>query len=113
MTDVNIQQYLNTALPAILRNNAEAAKKLNTVFQLNITGPAGGAWILDTTDKGPTITPGTGEAHDCLVVMADTDFQKCLAAPIMQVPGLFFHGKIKVAGNKLLVLRLAALLQLK
>src|SRR5579859_1577628 len=106
---VDIKKLFNEQLPAALTKNADDAKTIGAKFQMNITGPNGGEWHIDASPRGPSCTPGTGEA-DCSITVGDEDFQKLLENPQANAVQLFFAGKLKVTGNQMLGMKLAKLL---
>jgi hypothetical protein len=105
---VDIRKFFNDELPAALAKNAEDAKTIGARFQINITGPTGGEWHIDVTSNGPVARPGTGDA-DCVVTIADEDFQKLAENPQANGMQLFFAGKLKITGNPVLGMKLQKL----
>ena len=103
---VDIQKLFDSELPAALSKNAEDAKTMGAKFQLNIGGE--GEWFIDVTAAGPSCKPGTGEA-DCTISITDEDFQKLVENPQANGMQLFFAGKLKVAGNQMLAMKLQKL----
>ena len=101
---VDIKDLFNEKLPASLAKNAEEAKAIGARFQVNITGATGGEWYVDVSATGPSCKPGTGEA-DCTVTIADEDFQKLVENPQSGMQ-LFFAGKLQLAGNTMLAMKL-------
>jgi putative sterol carrier protein len=108
---VDIKDLFNTKLPAGLAKNAEQAKAIGAKFQLNITGETGGEWYIDVSASGTSCKPGTGEA-DCTITIADEDFQKLVENPQNGMQ-LFFAGKLKLAGNQMLAMKLQTLFSLQ
>ncbi len=106
---VDIKKLFNEELPAALAKNADDAKAIGAKYQMNITGPTGGEWIVDVSGSGPSCTPGNGPA-DCTVTIADDDFQKFIENPAANGTQLFFAGKLKIAGNPMLAMKLQKLL---
>ena len=102
---VDIKQLFNDTLPAALSKNAEEAKTIGAKFQMNITGDTGGEWNIDVSATGPVCKAGTGEA-DCTITITDEDFQKLVENPQANGMALFFAGKLKVAGNQMLAMKL-------
>ena len=51
---VDVQRLFNEELPAALAKNADDAKTLGAKYQMNITGPGGGEWIVDVSASGPS-----------------------------------------------------------
>lgn len=105
---VDIKKLFNDELPVALAKNAEDAKTIGAKFQMNVTGPGGGEWNIDVSATGPSCKPGTGEA-DCTITIADDDFQKLMENPQANGLQLFFAGKLKVAGNQMLGMKLQKL----
>jgi putative sterol carrier protein len=106
---VDIQKLFNEDLPAKLARNPEEAKTINARFQLNVTGA--GSWNADLTSSGPKITAGEGPS-DCTITVSSDDFQKLVDNPALGAQ-LFFSGKLKIAGNQMLGLKLQKLFSLK
>jgi putative sterol carrier protein len=102
----DIKKLFNEDLPAALAKNADDAKSIGAKFQMNVTGE--GEWTIDVTSSGPSCKPGT-EAADCTITIAAEDFQKLLENPQANGMQLFFQGKLKVAGNQTLALKLQKL----
>jgi len=104
---MNVTQLFNTDLPAALAANSAEAKTIGAKFQFNVTGA--GEWFMDLTKDGPTCVPGSGKA-DCTVTIHANDFQKLMENPKANAMSLFFGGKLKVAGNQMLGMRLEKIL---
>jgi putative sterol carrier protein len=106
---VDIPKLFNEQLPAALTKNADEAKAINAKYQMNITGA--GSWHLDLTSAGPTVTQGEQPA-DCTITIAADDFQKLQENPAAGMQ-LFFSGKLKIAGNQMLGMKLQKLFSFK
>lgn len=107
---IDIKKLFNDELPAALIKNAEDAKTIGAKYQMNITGE--GEWNIDVSSTGPVCKAGTGEA-DCTITIASEDFQKLAENPQANGMPLFFAGKLKVAGNQMLAMKLQKLLSYK
>ena len=106
---VDIQKLFNQDLPAALTKNADDAKtSIGAKYQMSITGV--GDWFIDCTNG--TCKSGTGPA-DCTVTIAPEDFQKLAENPQANGMQLFFAGKLKVAGNQMLAMKLQKLFSYK
>jgi alkyl sulfatase BDS1-like metallo-beta-lactamase superfamily hydrolase len=111
MNDV-IQKLFNERLPGALARNAEDARTIGARFQLTITGAEGGEWYIDVSGAppAPLCVPGPGPgAADCTITVADHDFHKLLENPQIMAMQLYFNGKLQVAGNQMLALKLQKL----
>jgi putative sterol carrier protein len=107
----DIKKLFNEELPAALAKNAEDAKSIGAKYQMNITGE--GEWMIDVSSSGPSCKPGTDAAADCTITIAAEDFQKLLENPQANGLQLFFAGKLKVAGNQMLGMKLQKLFSYK
>ena len=105
---VDIQKLFNEEIPAHLAKDSEAAKQVGATFQINVTGEGGGEWFVDATEKGPSIKPGT-EPADCTISLSKEDFEKFHENPQANGMQLFFAGKLKIAGNQMLAMKLSKL----
>ena len=106
---VDIPKLFNEQLPAALTKNVDEAKSINAKYQMNVTGA--GSWHLDLTSTGPKVTQGEAPA-DCTITIASEDFQKLYESPAAGMQ-LFFSGKLKIAGNQMLGMKLQKLFSLK
>jgi putative sterol carrier protein len=107
---VDILQLFNEQLPKGLASNADDAKTIGAKFQINVTGS--GEWNIDVSASGPAIKAGTGDA-DCTITITSEDFQKLMENPQANGMQLFFAGKLKVAGNQMLAMKLQKLFSYK
>jgi putative sterol carrier protein len=107
---VDIKKLFNEELPAALTANAEDARTIGAKYQMNVTGE--GEWFIDVTSTGPVCKAGT-ETADCTITIAAEDFQKLVENPQANGMQLFFAGKLKVAGNQMLAMKLQKLFSYK
>jgi putative sterol carrier protein len=107
---VDIKKLFNEDLPAALAKNAEEAKGIGAKYQLNVTGE--GEWHIDVTSGGPSCKAGSADA-ECTITIASEDFQKLYENPQANGMQLFFAGKLKVAGNQMLAMKLQKLFAFK
>jgi putative sterol carrier protein len=107
---VDIKKLFNEELPAALAKNADEAKTIGAKYQLNITGE--GEWFIDVSASGPACVAGN-QAADCTITLAAEDFQKLVENPKANGMPLFFAGKLKVAGNQMLAMKLEKLFAFK
>lgn len=109
---VDIQKLFNEELPAAITKNPDAAKQIGAKYQINITGDGGGEWYIDASDSGPRAEKGNPGGADCTISMTAEDFQKLHENPQANGMQLFFAGKLKVAGNQMLAMKLQKLFAL-
>jgi putative sterol carrier protein len=107
---VDIKKLFNEELPAALAKNADEAKLIGAKYQMNVTGE--GAWFIDVSATGPKCVAGE-EPADCTFTIAAEDFQKLLENPQQNGMQLFFSGKLKIAGNQMLAMKLNKLFAFK
>jgi putative sterol carrier protein len=106
---VDIQKLFNQELPAALAKNPDQAKQIGAKYQINISGDGGGEWYIDVSDSGPKAEAGNPGTADCTISMTSEDFQKLHENPQANGMQLFFSGKLKVAGNQMLAMKLQKL----
>ena len=107
---VDIRKLFNEDLPAQLAKHPKEAKEIGATFQINVTGDGGGKWHIDVSGTGPSATESEKPA-DCTLTVASEDFQKLYTDPQAGTQ-LFFSGKLKVAGNPMLAMKLQKLFKL-
>lgn len=105
---VDIQKLFNEEIPAQIAKHGNAAKEVGATFQINITGEGGGEWFVNASDSGPGIEQGSKPA-DCTITLTSEDFQKFHENPQANGMQLFFAGKLKIAGNQMLAMKLSKL----
>jgi putative sterol carrier protein len=109
---VDIQKLFNEEIPGMIAKNADAAKQIGAKFQFNITGDGGGEWFLNLTDSGPSAVAGNPGGADCTMTTDTESFQKLHENPQTNGMQLFFSGKLKVAGNQMLAMKLSKLFEI-
>ena len=109
---VDIQKLFNEDLPGAIAKNPDAARQIGAKYQLNIMGEGGGEWFIDVSDSGPKTEKGNPGTADCTITIATEDFQKLVENPQANGMQLFFAGKLKVAGNQMLAMKLKKLFAL-
>lgn len=109
---VDIQKLFTQELPAAMEKNPAGAKEIGAKYQLNVTGDGGGEWFIDVSDSGPKCTAGNPGGADCTITISTDDFQKLHENPETNGMQLFFQGKLKVAGNQMLAMKLKKLFTL-
>lgn len=106
---VDIQKLFNEEVPAHFAKHGDEAKAVGAKFQINVTGEGGGEWFVDASDSGPSIAPGNPGGADCTISLTSEDFQKFHENPQANGMQLFFAGKLKIAGNQMLAMKLSKL----
>jgi putative sterol carrier protein len=78
-------------------------------YQFHLTGDDGGDWALIIQDGAADVVAGTEPAAGVTVTMSAADF-KDLAAQRLNAMSAFMAGRLKVAGDMGLAMKLAGLL---
>lgn len=106
---MNPKEIFETQIAARLASptGAAKAKEIDAIYQFNVTGENGGEWVVDL--KTCTVSAGTVAAADCTITVASTDFVNLVQG---KVPGpqLFMMGKLQIAGNMGLAMKLGSVL---
>jgi len=105
---LDTKKLFNEDLPGLLTKHVDEAKAIGAKYQINVTGE--GEWFVDVSETGPSCIAGTGAA-DCTITIAGEDFPKLFENPSSGMQ-LFFAGKLKVAGNQMLAMKLQKLFSL-
>ena len=108
---VDIKKLFNEELPGALAKNAETAKRHRREVpdEHHRRGVASGS---STVTASPKAEAGTRAARTARSTIAAEDFQKLVENPQANGMQLFFAGKLKVAGNQMLAMKLQKLFEL-
>ena len=103
------KEYFEQKVPENLKNKGDKVSNINAIYEFQINGPEGGTWSLDLTVPGGQVTNGSTGKANCTVTMQDENFVKLVTGKLN--PQLaFMTGKLKVAGNMGLALKLSNIL---
>ena len=102
-----VATFFDEIVPKRLEKDPEGAKSIAAIYQFNITGDGGGEWVMDFT--APSVRSGADENAQCTVTMTDADFLGVLNGTLNPVQA-FMMGKIQVAGNMALAMKLQQVL---
>ncbi|KAI9916647.1 hypothetical protein PsorP6_016889 [Peronosclerospora sorghi] len=87
---------------AVTQDGAAMAKKVNGIFQFDIT--EAGKWHLDLKSATPALTEGSKKA-DVTITIRDADFV-AIALGKLNAQQAFMKGKLKLKGNMTLAMKL-------
>lgn len=85
-----------------------AAAGLNKTFQWNITGDEAGVWAFKITDGVGELIPGGVEKPDITITVSDKDWL-AITEGALDPTTAFMTGRIKIAGDMMLAMRLQQL----
>lgn len=107
---MDAKTLFGTKLPLALKHSPDKAKALGAIYVMRISGDNGGTWTVDLKHDPPTVKPGDSGTSDCVVEMADSDFEHLLADTSLGMQ-MFLEGKIQIS-NPMLATKLVDLLAL-
>ena len=102
------KQVFDEYLPQRLKDKADLAEKINSTYKFDLTGDGGGKWVVDLTEGSGKITEGDTDAA-CTITMTAPDFVDMMNGKL-NAQMAFMSGKLKVAGDMGLAMKLQSLL---
>ena len=109
MAASSVKDVFDKHIPDKLRAKPDVVSKINAVYQFNISGPGGGAWIVDCTAPGGRISEGAAPSPRCTVSASDTNFLDIVNGKLNPQMA-FMSGKIKIQGDMGLAMKLQQIL---
>ena len=104
----NAKQIFDTHLPSRFESKPDLVEKINAVYKFVVEGDGGGTWVVDLTQDGGKVTEGDGDAG-CTITVAATDLVDIVNGKLNGQMA-FMSGKLKVAGDMGLAMKLGNLL---
>ncbi|XP_059110648.1 sterol carrier protein 2 [Peromyscus eremicus] len=83
-------------------------KKIGGVFAFKVKDGPGGreaTWVVDVKNGKGSVLPNSDKKADCTITMADSDLLALMTGK-MNPQSAFFQGKLKIAGNMALAMKL-------
>lgn len=96
-------------MPATFQKDKAAG--MNAVYQFNITGEGGGEWSAVITDGELTVNEGTHDSPSITLTVSAPDWLDVLSGKLNGQMA-FMSGKLKIAGNMGLAMKLGTIFQL-
>ena len=103
------KEYFEVKVPENLKTKAEKLTSINAIYEFNLTGPNGGVWSLDLITPGGVVSEGSTGKANCTITMEDENFSKLVTGQL-NAQMAFMTGKLKVAGNMGLALKLTSVI---
>ncbi|HMU40029.1 MAG TPA: SCP2 sterol-binding domain-containing protein [Pseudomonadota bacterium] len=104
-------ELFDTLLPPKLAAAPDKAREINAVYVFKVSGEGGGEWTVDLASESPGISKGVKAGANCTIEVANADFVNMLKNPALGMQ-LFMTGKLKVAGDPMLAMKLQKLFAL-
>ena len=91
----------------VKKDGPNLVKKVKGSFLFKVTASDGTVheWLIDLKKGSGSVTKDPGKKGDCIVSIKDADFMDLVSGKLGPQKA-FFEGKLKVAGNTALALRL-------
>ncbi|XP_012970386.1 sterol carrier protein 2 isoform X3 [Mesocricetus auratus] len=86
-------------------------KKIGGIFAFKVKDGPGGkeaTWVVDVKNGKGSVLPNSDKEADCTITMADSDLLALMTGK-MNPQSAFFQGKLKIAGNMGLAMKLQSL----
>jgi putative sterol carrier protein len=108
MAVTSAAEIFEKQMPERLKSKPDLAQKINSTYKFVVTGDGGGTWLVDLTQPGGTISATDGAAK-CTLTVGSKELMDIVNGKL-NAQMAFMTGKLKVAGDMSLALKLGALL---
>lgn len=102
------KEIFEAKIPAKLESNT-GIDGINAIYEFNVTGDNGGTWSIDLSDGKKEVKEGSTGNANCTITIADSDFSDLIDGSLNPQMA-FMGGKLKVAGDMGLALKLGNIL---
>lgn len=109
---MTVKEIFETQIPDGLKEDPSKAKSINAIYQFNVSGDGGGNWYVDLKSDPPEVKEGSNDAAQCTITVGDEDFVKIVTGEL-NAQMAFMSGKIKIAGDMSLAMKLGSVLGTK
>ncbi len=104
----SVRQLFEHYMPMRLENKPELAEKIGASYKFVVTGNEASIWIVNLNEPPGTVTEADDEA-DCVITVAGKDLIDIVVGTLNGQMA-FMEGKLKVAGDMALAMKLGTLL---
>ena len=104
----SVRDFFENYLPKRLQDKPEIAEKVNASYKFVTTGDSSGTWVVDLTQPGGAVKEEDSEAN-CTITVAASDLVDIVTGKLNGQMA-FMTGKIKVAGDMGLAMKLGTVL---
>ena len=109
MTDITVEQLVRNHEKAF---KPEAAEGVDAVIQYHLTGDEGGDWIVTIRDGKCTVAEGQAENPKMTMTADAQDFKDVLTGKVNGM-NYFMQGKLKLAGDLNLAMKLMQMFKIR
>ncbi len=109
MADPRVNEFLSRMVASI---EPEKAAGLDGSIQVNLAGDQAGAWFITIKDRQCSLHEGTAPVPRLTITVAANDFMNIFSGKLDGMQA-FMQGKLKVAGDMGLALKLIGLFKMK
>lgn len=102
------KELFDVHMPQRLKDKPDTAAKINSSYKFVVNGDGGGTWVVDLTKPGGQISEGEGEAK-CTITVGSKELVDIVNGKLNPQMA-FMTGKLKVAGDMGLAMKLGSLL---
>ncbi len=104
----NVTELFEKQIPSRLKDKPDLAGKINSTYKFVVTGAEAGTWVVDLTKPGGEVRKEDSAAK-CTITIADKDLVDVVNGKL-NAQMAFMSGKLKVAGDMGLAMKLSSLL---
>src|SRR5687767_13497732 len=108
MAVTSAKEVFEVQMPKRLADKPDIVQKINASYKFVLTGDGGGTWVVDLTQPGGKITEGDTPAK-CTITIGTKEFIDVVNGKL-NAQMAFMTGKLKVAGDMGLAMKLGSLL---